>query len=150
MSSASSAPLLILNLKPSRLLVTAIGACHLLALFSLYYCQLPSAWLTGALAVAICASCAFYLSRYGNRYSRWFIQQILHTTDGNWTLRTANGTTYTVCLLASYRHPACIVLHFSGAGLAPRSAIILPDTVDIDTIRQLRVYLQTMSSGELT
>ncbi len=150
MSSLNSAPLLLLNLKPSRFLISAIGACHLLALISLYYCQLPSAWITVALAIGICASCAFNLDRYGNRHSRWFTQQIYQTADGNWTLCTATGTAYTARLLASYRHPACIILRFSGTGLAPRSVIILPDAANPEAIRRLRVYLQTMPSDEFT
>lgn len=150
MSSVNSAPLLILNLKPSRLLISAIGACHLLALISLYCCRLPSAWITVALGIGICASCTFNLSRYGNRHSRWFIRQIHQTTDGNWTLHTATGTAYTARLLASYRHPACMILRFSGTGLAPRSVIIPPDAADREAVRRLRVYLQTMPSDELT
>ncbi len=149
MSSLNSAPLLILNLKPSRFLILAIGVCHLLALISLYYCQPPSAWITVALAVGICTSCTFYLSRYGNRHSRWFIQQIYQTTEGNWILYTATGSAYTARLISSYRHPACVILRFSGTGLALRSVIILPDAVDPEALRRLRVYLQTRSSAEL-
>jgi hypothetical protein len=149
MSSLNSAPLLILNLKPSRLLILAIGVCHLLALISLYYCQLPSAWITVALAVGICTSCTFNLNRYGNRHSRWFIQQIYQTTEGNWILYTATGTAYAARLISSYRHSACVILCFSGTGLAPRSVIIPPDAADPGALRRLRVYLHTRPSAEL-
>jgi hypothetical protein len=106
--------------------------------------------MTVALGMGICASCAFNLSRYGNRHSRWFIQQIHQTADGNWTLRTATGTAYTVRLSTSYSHPGWVILRFSAPELATRSVIIPPDAADLDAVRRLRVYLQTTPTDELT
>ena len=61
---------------------------------------------------------------------------------GAWMLLTRGGTLHKAQLLPStYIHPALVVLNFS-TGKNRRSVVILPDRMDAEALRRLRVRLR--------
>ena len=146
MSSVPSAPPLRLNLRPSRYLICVLGLFHLLALVSVAVCDLPW-WVTVPLGLAVLVSLAISIACHGLR-SRWFIEEIVRTVDGEWRLHTADGQERSARLLASYVHPHIKILKFSLGQFVRRSIILLADSADPEEIRRLRVCLMTAKQEE--
>jgi hypothetical protein len=101
------------------------------------------------LAVAVLGSFALNLARYGNLRRSWFIEQVGHTADGRWLVRTADGREHSVRLLGSYIHPAVLILQFGLGRFTRRSVVVLPDSADAEEIRRLRVWLRTARRDEV-
>lgn len=148
MSSARSAVQLTLEPVPSRILFTALAVCHLLALVSLLICDLPVI-ITLSLGMLIGFSLILSYARYGYRRSRWFVERVSCLADGSWALQTADGRNHPAWLLeSSYVHPRLVILNFALGGLARRSVVLLPDSIDADDLRRLRVRLLTQREDE--
>jgi hypothetical protein len=147
MSSARSLLPLRLNLRPSRYLGVVIAVFHLLGLISLWVCSLPLG-VKLPLAMAVLGSFALNLTRYGNLRRSWFIEQVCHTADGRWLVRTADGREHSVRLLRSYVHPVVLILQFSLGRFSRHSVVVLPDSADPEEIRRLRVWLRTAKQDE--
>jgi hypothetical protein len=139
--SAGLAPPFAISLWPSRLLISGISLVHLLALGSLVASALP-VWVTVSLGVAVTVSWLISMVRYGNSSSPWFIDRVCHTAEGQWVLRTANGTEHAARLLQYYVHPAVVLLKFDRDRFVWRSVILLPDSAPQEEIRRLRVWLR--------
>ena len=137
---------LTLELVPSRRLVSLLITCHCLAWAGLIFSTLS---LTIRLMLGACigASLLFQYARYGNSRSRWFIDQIGCSYDGQWTLRTAAGTLKTVDLLSSYVHFSAVILTFTAGKFRIYPLVVLPDSADPNAIRRLRVWLQNSSAS---
>ena len=132
---------LTLDLVPSRLLVAILINCHCLTLAGLIFSSLSLA-IRLPLSALIGVSLLFNYVRYGNSRSRWFINRISCSADGQWTLRTATGTVKTVGLASSYVHSHVVILTLATGKFSRYPLVILPDSADPNTVRRLRVCLQ--------
>ncbi|MFO1434755.1 MAG: protein YgfX [Candidatus Competibacteraceae bacterium] len=138
-------PPLTLELVPSRRLVVILITCHCLAWVGLIFSNLSPA-IRLSLGACIGASLLFQYARYGNSRSRWFIDGIGCSRDGQWTLRSAAGTLKTVELLSSYVYFSAVILTFAAGKFRLYPLVVLPDSADPDSVRRLRVWLQNSSS----
>ena len=132
---------LTLDLVPSRLLVAILINCHCLSWVGLIFSSLSLA-IRLPLSALIGISLLLNYARYGNSRSRWFIDRIDCSADGQWTLRTTAGTIKTVSLSSSYVHPYIVILSFASGKFSRYPLVLLPDSADSNTVRRLRVYLQ--------
>jgi hypothetical protein len=139
MSSSGYAPPLRLELRRSRRLALYLAASHAgaLALVPL----LPIGAPAGALLAALIALsfAREYSARVLMRGDRAVVA-LVWTREGDWHLLERGGRTR-VCRLrpGSFRHPLLTVLGFSGGRRC--SVVLLPDSLDRDSFRRLRVRL---------
>lgn len=135
-----SLPSLILELRPSRLLLVS-GACvHVLAGVAVVASSLPL-WVKVGLIVAIALALGRFAWQYGNRRGRGFIAR-LELLDGGWRLETGDGSAYRAALTGGYAHPGIVILNFRLESGGPRSLALLPDAADTEALRRLRVWLR--------
>ena len=139
MSSPGYAAPLRLELRPSRRLALYLGVTHAGALALLPL--LPVAPLTGALlaALVMLSLAREFPARVLMRGERAVVA-LVWTREGDWHLLERGGRTR-VCRLrpGSFRHPLLTVLGFSGGRRC--SVVLLPDSLDRDSFRRLRVRL---------
>ena len=147
MSSARSAPPISLELIPSRIFLIGAALSHLLAAASLFAVDLPVG-VMAALALLIAASLIFVYACYGHARSPWFIARATWSSDGQWTLRGADGREQSARLQGYYLHPQLVILNFSLGRFRRRSLVLLPDASDPEAIRRLRVRLLTTRQDE--
>ncbi len=140
MWSARSAP--VLELRPSRRLLAALGGLHGLAAMGLMVAPLPMAP-SLALGAALAASLTFNLYRFGAPASRWFLRRLECGADGVWRLRYGDGRRREAWLLGGYVHPQLLVLRFATGRFTRCAAVILPDTAEAEALRRLRVRVTT-------
>ncbi|MBK8163814.1 MAG: hypothetical protein IPK65_11965 [Gammaproteobacteria bacterium] len=139
MSSPGYAAPLRLDLRRSRRLALYLGAAHAGALAFIPF--LPLGNVTGALLailVVLCLarSCSARVLMRGDGD----VVALVWARDGEWRLIERGGRTR-VCRLRpdSYVHPELTVLNFAGGRRC--SIVLLPDSLDSDTYRRLRVRL---------
>lgn len=145
--------LLILRLKPSRRLAVALGLAHFTATGLLWPLTLP-AMIKLAGSVLLTASLIFYVRRYAWLTSPGSVTGLelgLETSGGMiCTLETRCGKRTACTLLgSSFVAPYLTVLELkplkqpeSWRRPFARSVVILPDGVDADEFRRLRVLLR--------
>lgn len=139
MSSSRYAAPLRFELRRSRRLAWYLLAVHAgaLALIPLLPLDLATAVaLAGLVILALVRSCATRVLMHGDRS----VVGVVWMRDGEWRLIERGGQTR-VCRLRpdSYVHPQLTVLNFSGARRC--SIVLLPDSLDRETFRRLRVRL---------
>ena len=134
-------PSLILELRPSRLLLASGSGAHLLAGVAVVVCSLPL-WIKAGLIVAIALALGRFTWRYGYRRGRGFIARI-ELLDGVWRLETGDGTLHRAGLTDGYAHPGIVILNFRLESGGRRSLVLLPDAADSEALRRLRVWLRT-------
>ncbi|MDE2366564.1 MAG: hypothetical protein KGM95_06475 [Betaproteobacteria bacterium] len=145
--------MLIIRLKPSRRLAVALGLAHFIAIGLLWPLPLPvMIKLAGSMLLA--ASLTFYL-----RYYAWLVspgsvtglELGLETSGGMICLLETRCGKRTACTLlgSSFVAPYLTVLELkplerskSWRRPSVRSVVILPDGVDADEFRRLRVLLR--------
>jgi toxin CptA len=100
-------------------------------------------WLALLLSVAVIASLTYTLTTHALLVSRRAIVQLIWDAEGKWTLLTLKGERLTAQLQpTTYLHPHLVILNFRLGKLWERRAVVLlPDSVDADTFRRLRVRL---------
>lgn len=140
MSYAGYATPLRIEPRPSRWLAAAIlfvygGAVLMTLLVPL------SRWLAVPTAVAIAgAGWRTFVDRVLMSRAQAIIA-VVWRDDGRWELQTRDGRRLPVALLPdSYVHPWLTVLNFRGAARR-RSVVLLPDSLDSQCYRRLRVRL---------
>lgn len=139
-----------LNLEPGRSLW--LGVLLLLAhggsLGVLFLVPLPvyAAW---AAALIVLASMAWGIRRHALRLDRNAIVRLVWDADDAWLLVTAAGRELAAVLMtSSYVHPWLAVLNFQTEGTGVRrlwrrrSVVLLPDALDAESFRRLRVRLR--------
>ncbi len=73
------------------------------------------------------------------------IRSVEWSCDGEWRLFTATGDELAAQLKASsYLQPWLVVLNFSTSRFGRRSLILLPDAIDPELLRRLRVRLRLL------
>lgn len=139
MSSPAYAAPLRLDLRRSRRLALYLAAAHAGALAFIPF--LPLGNVTGALLAILVLLC---LARSGSARvlmrGDGDVVALVWERDGEWRLVERGGRTR-VCRLRpdSYVHPWLTVLNFAGERRC--SVVLLPDSLDRDTYRRLRVRL---------
>jgi toxin CptA len=131
------------TLKPSRSLAAVLIVAHVAAGATLWPLDVP-AWGKLSLAALMAMSLAFTVRRHALLASAASVRSIeiheedraaVHTRAGGWQEARVLGTTYVSPLLT--------VLNFRVAGrVFAQHAVIVPDNVDGDAFRRLRVLLR--------
>lgn len=133
-------PNVILELRPSRLLVVALGIVHAAAGVAVFLADVP-AWVKLGLIAAVGASLARAGLRHGWSRGRDFIARI-ELVDGRWRLETGAGAVGRADLSGGYAHPGIVILNFRLEDGRRRSLALLPDSADAESLRRLRVWLR--------
>ena len=146
MTNLFALPILIF-IKPSPWLTGSIIFVHLGAVLALFVADLH--WYTRGVIAIIITACfinALVTSVFQNLPDTPV--QLLLTVEDEWWLTTVSGQTFAAELLpAAFVHPLFTVLSFRG-GRRHYSVILMPDVVDADMFRRLRVRLGFMHHQE--
>ncbi|MCC6302586.1 MAG: hypothetical protein IT489_07280 [Gammaproteobacteria bacterium] len=145
MSSSRYAAPLRLELHPSRRLAAYLALTHGGALALLLWLPLGAA--AGGLLALLIVLCfaRSYASRVLMRGGRDIVA-LVWTRDGDWRLFERGGGERVCRLRAdSHVHPALTVLNFSGERRG--SVVLLPDSLDGEAYRRLRVRLGLHGPG---
>lgn len=132
---------IIIEPRPSRLLLTSGGIGHLLAGIAVAVCSLPL-WIKTGLIVGIALALIRFGWQYGYLHGPGFLVRI-ELLDGRWLLETGDGTRYHAGLIDGYAHPGIVILNFRLENGERRSLALLPDTAEPNALRRLRVWLRT-------
>jgi toxin CptA len=130
------------SIKASRILAFLLTAMHAFGIGLLW--SLPLApWLKAASMPVLLASLAFYLGRDAWRSFSWSVTALSLDSECKCGLQTAKGEWLDSDLLASsFVSPYLTVLNVRPRGAHwARHVIILPDAIDPERFRQLRVLL---------
>ena len=136
--------MLSLTIRPgvSRRLAIYLVLVHGLALGVVWLLPLAALW---RLLIGLMVLLSLALGLGGPVWHRWpwdLAQAIWHA-DGRWTLTLAAGREVEGRLLgSSYVSPALVVLNFRSGRWRNRSLVLLPDNLDPDLLRRLRVRLR--------
>ncbi len=141
-------PSLRLTPKRSTLLLSFILIAHLSASAVLLFLPLEFWWqLTILLLITVSLVQAARIHLF--RSNAVAINSAEWNSEGEWMLHTANGNELAAQLqVSSYVQPWLIVLNFSISRFQRRSLILLPDAVDPDLLRRLRVRLKLLGAAD--
>lgn len=139
---------LILEPRPSRSLLIGGGIAHVAAGFAVIFSSIPI-WVKIGFIAALGLSLASMGFNSGSRHGRGFIARI-ELLDGRWRLETGSGATHRADLIGGYAHPAIVILNFRLESGRRRSLTLLPDSVDPDALRRLRVWLRISRDTDAT
>jgi hypothetical protein len=130
---------LVLELRRSRYLIVYLLLIHGIALLALLFpLRMPLIVQTG-LFMLVCASLIVSLYRCNYRTHTRIVQD----PQGEWRLLCDDGKDIPASLRPdSYIAVGLCILRFRFEGGGKRNYIILPDMLDADTLRQLRVRLR--------
>ena len=147
MSSRKSVAPLYLRPAPSRLLLLFLVLIHLLALSVLPFLAVSAGFLV-PVALLVLAGLYRELQLHVFRRHPRSVVRAVWESSGRWRLTDALGVERAGELLAeSYVHPQLVLLNFKLDGAGRRSLVLLPDSEDRQTLRELRVRLRTRASG---
>lgn len=142
MSSSALDAALELRPKPSRQLLTALASMHVLAAVAVLW-LLPGIVLPCVLLVLIVLSAAYCRQRYWLGQGKQAIRAALWSAQGLWVLEHNNAQRHRARLLpGSYLHPRLVILQFALLRGGRRYLLLLPDSLDFDTFRRLRLRLR--------
>lgn len=132
-----------LSLKPSRYLAAVLALGHLAALACVALVPLPL-WLKISLSVVLLVSLMRSLTRDANLSTPASIIELACDREGSVYVKTRNGKEFEARVLgssfvASY---LTVVLLKPHASRRVRAALVLPDAVNPELFRQLRVWLK--------
>ena len=137
---AYAAPL-VLDLGPSRRLGRLLAAAHLAAAASLWLAHVP-AIVQIALTAVLAARLARHLPLHARRRHHASVERLVWDAQGMWRLWLRDGRVYQAELLpAAYVQRFLAVLRFRCEDGRTRTAILLPDAVEPETFRRLRVRM---------
>jgi hypothetical protein len=140
MSSTAFATPLNLELRPSRRLAGFLLAAHGGALALLPFTSLPL-WAMITVGLAVLASLTRLLPRFATLGHPDAVTRLVWPAGDEWQLSSRGGQQDSGVLLpGAYVHPSLVILPFR-TGRGRRSVPILPDMLDADSFRRLRVRL---------
>ncbi len=150
MSSKEFAAALDLRPRPSKWLDRILLGFHALAAVVII-AGVPNRWWLAAALVLVAASAYWSRRVHVLRRSRSAIRRALWQPDGRWLLEDNAGVTGEAKLLpSSYLHPRLVILNFSLLrNRERRDLVLLPDSLDFNTLRQLRARLR-VTAQQLT
>lgn len=132
--------------RPSRILRVSSGILHAAASIAVVVADIPL-WIKVGLLVGIGLSLSWTAYRYGWRGSGGFIVRI-EWLDDRWYLETGNGVRHLARLIGGYAHPRIVVLNFRLENGRRWPLVLLPDAVDAESLRRLRVWLRIRSAED--
>ena len=135
-----------IQLRRSGILLISGSAVHVLSGIAVVVCSLPL-WIKGGLIAGVVLSLAWFGDCYGYPQGRRFIARI-ELLDGRWRLETGDGGVHRGQLIGGYAHLLIVILNFQLEDGRRRSLTLLPDSVDSDDLRRLRVWLRTQRSDD--
>jgi toxin CptA len=138
----SSAPTITFDVRSSRLLALAVALMTLLAVVAVALARLPLA-LKLALGIAIVVYAALSL----RRLRRPPLRAVGWHGDDTWTLHLAGGGKAYGRLRSARKLGPLIVLRLAWPQGGATSLTLLPDSIDADTRRRLRVRLSAIADG---
>lgn len=138
-----SVPAITFEVRPSRGLTLALMVVALLAVVAIMLCAL-ALWLRLMLAL------------FAIGYAAWAINKLRHPglaavgwrSDHTWGLRLIDGTETDARLRTSRVLGAMIVLRLSWSPRGRAALILLPDNMDADTRRRMRMRLSAQADSD--
>jgi hypothetical protein len=136
--------------RPSRRLALSLLVGHLAALAVVFAIPLGWYWRLG-LAAAVLAGLAYGICAHVLYLAPWTVREATWGPDGTWTLALVSGRRVDARLLPStYVTRGLQVLNFRTGRLRTRTLTLLPDAVDGDLLRRLRVRLRLEGARTLS
>jgi len=135
-----SAPTITFDVKPSRLLAGAVWVMALAACVAVLVSGLPL-----LARLVLCAVAVAYAAFSVRKLKRQPLRAVGGHGDDTWTLYLAGGREATGQLLGGRVVGPLIVLRLAWPGGGRSALTLLPDSIDTDTRRRLRVRLSTFS-----
>jgi len=136
------APTLRVELRPSRKLAAIVVGAHLVVAGILIPVSLPAATMFGLMLLWV-FSLLHCLRRAGLASGPRRIVGLEFRDDEHLAFRTADGCWHATRLLGtSYVTPALTVLNLGSHWIAARHVVIMDDSMDPETFRELRVRLK--------
>ncbi|MEA3277511.1 MAG: protein YgfX [Pseudomonadota bacterium] len=139
-----------LRIRPgfSRRLAGFVLVTHAAALTSV--ALLPVAWYVRlTLALTVLGSLAYQSAVHLIRTAPWAVREALRESDGTWTLILASGARVDANLSPSTLvTTGLVVLNFRCGGWRLRSLVLLPDALNENELRRLRVRLRLSGSQQ--
>lgn len=131
------------SLKPSRYIMAVLVTVHTAAAVVVWPLQIPGA-AKATLVAFVVASLARSLWRHALLKARGAIVAIAFTDSENVSVRTGEGSWREARILGtSYVSPLLTALNLRAEGLKlVRHVVMVPDNVDSEDFRQLRVVLR--------
>ncbi len=128
----------------SRRLALYVVLSHGLGMSTLVALPLAMPWRL-VLSLLVVISLVHGLRSQVLRSGRFALRAAELGADGSWLLYTAKGAIQSASLSrSSFVRPRLTVLNFSTGRFGRSSMILLPDAVDGETLRRLRVRLRTL------
>lgn len=147
MTGSIERPALVIRPGVSRRLALLVLVVHGLTLATVPFLPLALSGRAG-LALALLSGCA--LSLGGAVWHRWpwSLREAVWWPDGAWSLIQGDGRERDGRLLGStYVSPALVVLNFRCGRWRTASLVLLPDNLEPDLLRRLRVRLGLEGTG---
>jgi Membrane-bound toxin component of toxin-antitoxin system len=139
---------LFIRLGPSRRLTAVLGAVYVGAISCGFAIDLPVA-IRGVVAVCVLFAGVRCIALHGSRRSARAIVLLVWDRRGRWRLLQRDGRVIDVRLESGgYTHPQLVVLVFRTPPGRRLRVLMVPDMVDADQLRCLRVRLRCEPGGE--
>jgi len=139
---------LFIRLGASRRLTSVLGALYLGAIACGFAIDLPLA-IRGIAAVCVLLAGVHCVALHGLRRSARAIVLLVWDRRGRWRLLQRDGRLLDVRLEpGGYTHPKLVVLTFRTRPGRRLQVLLVPDMVDADHLRRLRVRLRCEPAGE--
>jgi toxin CptA len=138
-----SAPAIGFDVRPSRLLAAAVLVVAALAI--------AAAWISGLaweLRMATACGMVAYACLTMLRLRQPKLAAALWHGDGSWTLRLADGRETEATLRSARVLGALIVLRLAWLPQGSAALVLLPDNLDADTRRRLRMRLSAVADTD--
>lgn len=144
MSSPRFAEPLYLQIKPSRLLAGFLVLGHATAAVALAYIDLPPS-VRLLLGLMIAASLYRNLRVHVLLNAPRSLLRLVWEASGKWRVWDAYGREHPASLAPDfYVHPRLVILSLKLEGMGRRAVLLLPDSLDSDALRRLRVRLKAV------
>jgi len=131
-----SAPAIVFDYRPSRLLQCVLIGVGVLAMLAALASGVPS-WAKALLGIAALGGAARALRRLRNPV----VRRCAWHASGHWRVRDAGGQDHPASLLQASVRGALIVLRLRSPLQGSSALVLLPDNCDSETRRRLRVRL---------
>ena len=133
--------------KASRQLALLLAGFHLLAATALV---LSVPYKPALAALLLVTLWSWYRANrlHVQRRGRHAVRRAVWQVDGQWQLDDSKGETHSATLMpTSYLHPRLVILNFKLGSGGRRNLVLMPDSLDATTLRQLRVRLRIEALG---